>query len=286
MRKVYHIILPLAFMFFLIAGCMDNKNGNNKPIARVFDKNLYLSDIQEIFPKDMNPTDSAQFLMAYIERWVRKELLLHRAEKNLTESQKNVSQQLDDYRSSLLIFKYEQEYIRQKLDTIISFNEIEEFYRENSTNFTLDESIVKALFIKIRMDDPYYDKIKELYRSTKEDDIKALDNMAYQVAIKYDYFNDQWVPYTRILRELPEPLNNAEAYLLTNKSIEMNDGIHAYLVNFRDVLHRGQQSPLVYERDNIQSIILNKRKQRLIIDLETKIYNDAKDYNHFTVFQN
>jgi hypothetical protein len=285
MRKLQFVTLLFAVLF-LFGGCINKKNNNNKIIARVYNKNLYLTDIKDIFPKDMNSEDSVQILMAYVDRWVRKELLLYRAEKNLTESQQNVSQQLEDYRSSLLVFKYEQEFIRQKLDTVVSFNEIEEFYNENKTNFILDESLVKALFIKIRLDDPYFEKIKSLYKSNKEEDIKELDNLAYQVANKYDYFNDKWIPFSRILREIPEPLNNPEAYLLSNHSIDMNDGTHAFLVSFRDILHKGQQSPLDYEKDNIQSIILNKRKQRLVIDLETKIYNDARNYNHFETFLN
>ena len=66
----------------------------------------------------------------------------------------------------------------------------------------------------------------------------------------------------------------------------MNIEGNSYLVSFREVLHRGQQSPLSFEADNIKSILLNKRKQRLINELETKIYNDARNYNNFTVFLN
>lgn len=280
---VWIILLSTAL---LIGSCNERQKNTSKPLARVYDKYLYLSDVQDMFPANASKEDSTQILMAYIDRWVRKQLLLNRAERNLSEKQKNVSQQLDDYRSSLLIFKYEQEFIRQKLDTIITFKEIEEFYKENSSNFILGESIVKALFIKIRNDDPYYDRIRSLYRSNKEEDIKSLDNMAYQVAVKYDYFNDQWIPFSRILRELPEPINNPENYLINNRSIEMNFEGFSYLVSFREVLHRGQQSPLSFEEENIRSILLNKRKQRLIIDLESKIYNDARNYNHFTVFLN
>ena len=122
--------------------------------------------------------------------------MLYRAQKNLTDEQKNVNQQIEDYRSSLLIFKYEQEYIKQKLDTVIPQSELELFYKENIGNFVLNESIVKALFIKINLDDPYYDRIKALYRSNTEDDIKVLDNIAYQAAVKYDYFNDRWIPFS------------------------------------------------------------------------------------------
>jgi hypothetical protein len=285
MQKVF-VLIAVFLTIAMLTGACKSKNNNSKPIAKVYDKYLYESDIEGIFPANASKTDSMQILMAYVDRWVRKQLLLNRAERNLTDKQKNVTNQLEDYRSSLLIFKYEQEFIRQKLDTVISNDEVEAFYKENNSNFTLNESIIKALFIKIRLDDPYYERIKGLYKSNKEDDIKTLDNLAYQVAIKYDYFNDKWIPFSRILRELPEPLNNHESFLLNNRSVEMKDDVHAYLVSFRDVIHKGQQSPLIYEKENIQSIILNKRKQKLITDLETKIYIDARNHNHFSVYLN
>ncbi len=285
-------IQPFKVAFFTIAfillvtGCIQQNKDNGEPIARVYDKYLYANEIEDIFPENISQNDSIQLLMAYADRWVRKQLLVNRAEKNLSDAQKNVTKQIEDYRSSLLIFKYEQEFIRQRLDTIVSDEEVELFYSENSSNFILNESIVKALFIKIRMDDPYYEKIKSLYKSNKEEDIKTLDNLAYQVAVKYDYFNDKWVPFSRILKELPEPLNNPERYLLHNRSIEMKDDNHAYLINLRETMHQGQQSPIEFETKNIQSIIINKRKQRLVMDLESKIYTDARNHNHFSIFVN
>ncbi|NHB69751.1 hypothetical protein [Perlabentimonas gracilis] len=282
-------ILSISLFTLLAAGlllpsCLKTDTNNSKVLATVYGKNLYFSEVEDMFPDNISKEDSLQIIMGYVDRWVRKQLLLNRAEKNLSENQKNVSKQLDDYRSSLLIFKYEQEFIRQKLDTVIPFDEIEEFYNENSSNFSLNEGIVKALFIKIRLDDPYYDRIKALYKSNKEEDIQNLDNMAYQVAIKYDYFNDRWIPFSRIIRELPEPINNPDHFLLRNRSIEMTDDKHAYLVNLRDVLAKGEQAPIDFEANSIRNIILNKRKQRLILDLETNIYNDARNHKNFEIY--
>ncbi len=284
MRKLWSFILGLALSLSIFTGCVNNDSGNDKVLATAHGENLYLSEVRDIFVDDLSPEDSLQMLVGYIDRWVRKQLLLNKAEKNLTDNQKDVSKQIDDYRSSLLIFKYEQEFIRQKLDTVISDEEIERFYTENSSNFILSEGIVKALFIKIRMDDPYYDKIKALYKSQKEEDVQSLDNMAYQVALKYDYFNDKWIPFSRIVKELPEKITDPEQFLRYNRSIDMNDGTHSYLVSLRDVIHKGEQSPLSYETQNIKSIILNKRRQKLVQDLETNIYNDAKNYNHFEIY--
>jgi hypothetical protein len=274
----------LSLGLLVLGGCIKSDKNSSKLVARVYDKTLHISDIEDIFPENISKDDSVQILMGYIDRWVRKQLLVNRAEKNLSNELKDVSKQIEDYRSSLLIFKYEQEFIRQKLDTVIKFDEIEAFYNENTSNFILNESIIKALFLKVRLDENYLDKIRSLYKTNKEEDIKSLDNIAYQVAIKYDYFNDQWIPFTRILKELPEPLNNPEHFLLSNKSIEMKDDTYAYLVSIRDIVHKGQQSPLTFEMQNIRNIILNKRKQRLILDLETNLYNDARNYNNFQIF--
>lgn len=284
MKKYYTIVFVTLLVFVLAWSCIKNQNKTEEPLARVYDKYLYMSDVENIFNENMTSADSLQVLKASVDRWIRKQLMLSRAEKNLSPEQKDVSQQLDDYRSSLLIFKYEQEYIQQRMDTFVSTSELEKYYNENLSNFSLSENIVKALFIKIRKDDTYYERIKELYRSDKEDDIKTLDNLAYQVAIKYDYFNDKWVPLSRILREFPKPIENVDAVLTRNKHIEYEDETFAYLLNIRDLVKKGDVSPFSFEQNNVKSILLNKRKQKLIIDIEAKIYNDAQNHNHFSVY--
>lgn len=284
MQYLFKPIVIIILAISLLAGCMKTDPDSSKVVANVYGKKLHLSELEGIFPKSLSKEDSLQLVKGYVDRWVRKQLMLNRAEKNLSEQQKDVSTQIDDYRSSLLIFKYEQEYIRQRLDTVIAHSEIVGFYNENASNFILNHGIVKALFIKVRLDDQNYEKIKGLYKSSKEADIQALDNVAYQFVIKYDYFNDQWIPFSQILKELPNSVDNPEQFLLRNKSIEMNDETFAYFVNLRDVIHKGNQSPIEYETENIKSIILNKRKQRLVQSLETNIYNDARNYNHFEIF--
>ena len=283
MHKNILLCLLLIATVFIFSNC--DKNGSNKqePIAKVYDKVLYPSDVKDIFPANISPADSIQLLKAHLDRWVRRQLMLLRAEKNLTDEQKNVSKQLDDYKTFLLIFKYEQEYIRQKLDTIITTTEIDRFYKENIDNFILGESIVKALYIKVKKDNSYIDKIKVLYKSKKEDDVKVLDNLAYQVALKYDYFNDSWISFSRIASELPMPVDNIEDYLRNNRTIEVEDEAFAYFISIRELIYKGQISPLEFEHENIKNIILNKRKQKLITDLELKIYNDARNHNQFTV---
>jgi len=276
--------LLLFAVLILSVSCFNQSSKEQKPLAVVYEKFLYRSEIVSIFPKGITKADSIKILNAYVDQWVRHNLMLKLSEDKLTDEQKNVTKQLEDYRSSLLIFKYEQEFILQRLDTAVSSEEIQSFYYNNISNFMVEETIVKALYIKVRKDTPYSEKIKELYRSSREDDVKTLDNLAYQVAEKYDYFNDKWLPFNMLQRQFPYPLENSDEYLRTRQTIEMEDGNYFYLINIREVMFKGQTSPLDYERTNIKSVILNKRKQKLVNDLENSIYNDALNHKNFQTF--
>jgi len=278
-----NIALVLLFAIIL-SSCFNKSSKEQKPLAVVYEKFLYKSDIAEIFPKGIAKKDSIKMLNAYVDQWVRHNLMLRLSEEKLNDEQKDVTKQLEDYRSSLLIFKYEQEYINHKLDTAVTEAEVSSFYSSNISNFTLSETLVKALYIKVRKDTPYSLKIKELYKSYRDDDLKTLDNIAYQVAEKYDYFGDKWLQFSALQRQFPYPIENPEEYLSNRRSIELEDGDFLYLINIRDVKFKGQISPMEYEYANIKSVILNKRKQNLINDLENKIYNDALDHKKFQIF--
>jgi hypothetical protein len=269
----------------IILGCtsLENKS-NEEPLARVNDHYLYLSDVNDIFPSNLTVEDSLLIMKNFIDEWVKKHLLLDKAELNLTDDQKNVSRQVDDYRSSLLIFKYEQSLIKQKLDTIVTHEEIEKYYTENSSNFLLDHTIVKALFIKLPRDAPNLNRISQIYRSEQPGDIQQLEDYCYQYATKYDQFGEWWIPFERILQELPNPISNPERHLRYNNYIDQQDTTSRYLVYIKDYNIYSTEAPIEYVENNIRSIILNKRKVQFISDLENNVYNDALRKGDFEVY--
>ncbi len=278
----------LTFLFILLTGlgtCTSIENRNKeKSLARVYDKNLYPSDIQDIFPKNISKSDSVIILQSFVDKWIKKQLILQKAELNLTEEQKDVQQRLDEYRSSLLIYKYEQNLISQKLDTVITREEVQSYYDENPSNFSLDDHIIKCLYLKLPINAPELYRVRQLYRSEREEDVKQLETYCYQYALKYDYFNEAWVPFSNIARELPNEVRNPDRYLRYNRYIEQQDSLYRYLVNIREYQLAGTVSPLDFVEAKIRTIILNKRKVKFVHDLENNIYMDALNKGEFTVY--
>ena len=281
MRKIWFIIIPLIVL--VACTTLDNRN-KEKPLARVYEKNLYLSDIQDIFPESISLSDSVIILQNFVDEWVKKQLILQKAELNLTENQKDITLQIDEYRSSLLIYKYEQNLIAQKLDTVISQEEVQAYFDENPSNFSLDNHIIKCLFIKLPADAPNLYRIRQLYRSEREGDFQQLESYCYQYAVKYDYFNEDFVTFESITRELPNEVRNPDRYLRYNRYIEQQDSLYRYLVNIREYHLAGTVAPLSYMENRIRTIILNMRKIKFVNDLENNIYMDALNKGEFTVY--
>ena len=92
----------LISLLSVILGCtsLENKS-NEEPLARVNGNYLYPSDVNDIFPSNHSVEDSLVIMENFIDEWIKKQLLLEKADLNLTDEQKDVSKQVDDYRSSL-----------------------------------------------------------------------------------------------------------------------------------------------------------------------------------------
>jgi hypothetical protein len=276
------IVLVLVLLFVQCSGV--KKKQGQEPVARVFDKYLYPSDFRDIVPSNISQADSVIVVRDFIDKWIKQQLLLYKAEMNLTEEEKNVDKQIENYRTSLLIYKYEQSLIKQKLDTLVTPDEIRNYYNENSSNFVLNDNLVKALFVQVPRTSPEIWKARRWYRSENEEDIKNLENYCYQYATKYDYFNDSWIYFSEIEKILPIKIDYPEQYLKYRKYIEIKDSTFYYFVNIKEYRLVGTVSPLEVVRENIRNIIFNKRKISLIKELESEIYNDALNRNNFTIY--
>ncbi|MCK5169701.1 MAG: peptidyl-prolyl cis-trans isomerase [Bacteroidales bacterium] len=277
-------ILILLLIIFALSCSKSNNEIEDIPLARVHNKFLYKSDIKSLFNSNISKEDSIVVARNYINDWIKKQLLMQKAELNLNEESKDIEKQIEDYRSSLLIFRYKQELIKQKLDTIITNQEIENYYNEYSGNFILNHNIVKALFLKVSKEAPENDKVKRWYKSNDPENLSRLEDYCYQYATKFDDFNNKWIPFNNLLIEIPTNINDQERYLRYNKYIETEDDLFYYFVKINEYGLKSTVQPLEYAQLKIKSILLNKRKFTFIDELENTIYNDALNRNEFIIY--
>lgn len=277
-----YIILIVIISIF--QSCNSNKIENDKPVAKVMDKILYQSSIRNVIPNGSTKEDSLLISENYIHQWIKKQLIISKAELNLSEKDKDVSKMVDDYRSSLIIHKYQQQLIEQKIDTLVSQFDIDNYYKDYSENFTLTRNIIKALYIKIPKPVPSLKKIQKLYKSQKEEDWDDLEDYCFQNATKFDNFNGQWIYAQRLLNKLPAKISNEDQFLKYRKHYEVDDSTHHYFVKIQEFELKNNLAPLPFVKEDIKKILINKRKIQFIKNLEENIFRDAEAKNKFKIY--
>lgn len=283
-RKLFFIGSLIAPLFF---SCNQPKHEEGKtPIARVHDKFLYLEDIADMIPNGIPPQDSVNKVKSFVDFWVREQALTKTAEINLPEEQKNVASELEKYRMTLLIERYKRKFLAQNLDTVVTQEQINDFYENHQNEFKLAQPAVKATFIKILKTTPNIGLVRSLYRSNREKDKQELINYCNEHAAIYDNFNNKWIYFKDLMIEIPQRIDDQESYLKSRNYIEVSDSVYYYLVNIHNYRLMGATSPLVFVEGNIQSMMLNQRKQQLIDNLQTNIYNNMLDKKEIEIFDN
>ena len=280
-------ILLCVFTAVLLFSCGGKKKeeSTEKPVARVYDVFLYPADLKNIVPHDISAKDSAALIKKYIEKWIVDALELKNAEKNLTTEQLNIDKQLAEYRKNLLIYSYQTELVRQKLDTSVTQAEIELYFNNNQESFTLKDNIVKVWYVKVNRKTPNIEKVKKWYRSELPKDYIALKSYCIQFADNYFLDENNWLLMDELLKEVPLTSYNPELFLKTNKFIEVADSSFQYFVNIRGYKIKNSVSPIAFERENIRNIIINQRKLKLIEDMKREVYANEKEKANFEVYK-
>jgi hypothetical protein len=276
-------ILALLF-FFSSCGPKNQATESRIPVARVFDQYLYVDELTGIVAKGSPKEDSVRLITNYITNWTKEALILHKAEANLSEEQKNVEKQLRDYRKSLLLYAYEKELIRQKLDTVVSDAETEDYYQKNQTDFQLKNNIIKVVYVNVSKKDPQLAKLKGLYKSDQPKDLEALRSYCHQFAENFYLDDNSWLLFDDLLKEIPIETYNKELFLKNNRFVEVTDSLHYYFLNIKGFKIKNSISPLAFEKTNIRNILINKRKLQLINSMKEDVYRSAeekKDVEYF-----
>jgi hypothetical protein len=268
----------------LLLQCTKNEEVNDMVIAEVGEKKLYQSDLSQIIPKEIEGQDSLLMANDYIRKWVKQELLIQKANENLTLEQKNLTKEIEEYRNSLIIYKYKNELMNQQMDTMVTKTQIEQYYNANPDNFKLNSNIVKAIFIKIPIDIANIKQIKELVDDSSEEGKNGLREYCIQYAKSFDFFNDNWVNFDIVKNNIPEEIADDKRFLESSNQIELKDSNYYYLVTIQDYKLQNELSPVEYVENNIKNLILNKRKIEFLKQVEENIYKEGVRQNKFKIY--
>ena len=282
MKKVLWIISLVA----VVSSCrLYDGLFKGDAVARAGKDVLYRSDVDALNISGFTYQDSAAMVERYIASWAKDRLLLDMALSHLSKADRDVDAQLEEYRRQLLVYRYEQQYIVQRLDTVVSEQEYRDCYEANPASFTARVPLVKGWYIKLSDTSPNLAPIKSLYRSRNQDDMDRLERLCRISAEKY-YDFDEWTGLDVFVEGTGLDMDELAGILAESSAFERSNQGYTYLISVDGYMPAGSRAPYEYCRKAIKTHILNRRKQELLTGLERNVLNDAIVSGKFKIYSN
>ncbi len=270
----------------LLFSCHRPGAGTGGTVAvRVEDAILYKEDIEARIPKGTLSQDSAHIAEKIINDWTLQQVMLKKAKENAV-SAAAFEKQIEEYKNSLILYDYQNRVLSQRLDTVVSAEEIAAYYQQNMSQFYLKSNIVRVRFVKLRKDHRLADKIKKAVftAALSDEDMLQLAKWCRQAADNYYLEEDQWLYFNDLLREVPIQTYNQEDFLKNNRNIEISAGDAVYYVRIVDFKVRDMVSPLNFETERIRQILLNHRRQVFLQTMQQDLMREAEE-NHWIKYE-
>ncbi|MBQ9877452.1 MAG: hypothetical protein IJM29_00920 [Bacteroidales bacterium] len=284
-RKAGILLLLTALAMLTSCEFISGIIHDDEVVARLGNRKLYKTELDAFIPNGVSAEDSTKLALQYINTWATEQLFSDIAQQQLSKEEQDVSSELEDYRRSLLKYRYEQRYVNERLDTVVLSQEIDDYYHSHEDLFVLDVPIVKARFLDIMQDSPNLELIKDKMCSSKIEDLEMADSLAYSSALRYEDGSEKWVDMVTFARNFGTDYGTLLSKAGKDGFIEIPDERGdvkiAYICEMQRV---GELAELDYCEDRIKDIIISTRKQTLLSDLERELLSDALDKETLIIY--
>ena len=268
--------MPLAIT---LTGCQKKekiKKTHDKPVAKVYDKYLMMSELERVIPDNLSAEDSAYQAENYINKSIREQLLVNLAENYLEEEKKEIDRKVEAFRRSLLIHTLKNKIIADRLDTVITAEQIRQYYEAHKQDFILTEPIVQGYLIKVPLDQQdIIDQVRQLTKYNLPGDIAKAQKILQANNDMFLDFRSSWKSFSEITSYMPFSISNPKYFLENKRILETTDNQFYYYLRFTDFLLPGEPEPLEMAKDQIKKILQNKEGERIFQELENTLYTNG-----------
>lgn len=253
-------IIAGLFCVFILSSC----GPKNEVLATVNDVTLLRVDAEILMQHQGLSIENPEDLSAFVNEWVENEIFIAELETKFPNESELAKLRSKNYEGELAKFSIEKDFLKKKLDTIVTTNEIEEYYNSHKEEFILHDFIVKALYLKIPKEVDYKsDKINQAFLLKNDKDLSHINSYAKLYAQNY-YFNDSsWVYFNEISKDIPSNKYNLDNIVLNRSKTYFSDDKFTYFINVIDFKLKDEAPPVDFLSNEIKNIIITRRLQEL-----------------------
>ena len=277
----------LISLYLLLSACnfFKKKSTPEKDaVARVNDEYLYLADVLPL-TKGLKGQDSIAAIKNYTEGWIRKKLLLEKANENIPDDDPGITKKIDEYRGQLVLYEYEKALINKRLDTVVKQEELEQWYAKMKAGLPLQNDVYQLYFIKLKKDAPQVDDMRKWLLKPKDDeDKRKLEGYYKAYSTSYSMDEGIWYETENVLKNFPLTAGDMAALTASGNFKEFKSPDGLWFIKISGMLKNGQSAPLDFVRDQVVKAVIEHRRVELVEKIYDKIYKDGIKSKSFEIF--
>lgn len=264
--KPYMALIALSFCTMGCSLESGDEAVDDRLLAKVHNKTLYVSELDGMFPEGTSAADSTFIIEVFTRRWIRDAVVLHEAEQNIP-SDLNIDKLVRDYRASLIRHNYEKILVEELLENEVTEEDLVAFYEQNKQQYQLETPIVRCYLVKVPLPVPDANQLRKLWNSDEPADFQALVDYCNEHAETHLLSGQDWYKVENIALELPKGMVTA-GNISQGLEFSRKGKDYQYYFKVLEVKKRQDIAPLSYIKEQARKVILRNRKEEL---LEQKI---------------
>lgn len=255
-----------------------------RPVVQVGTAVLSEEQLSAALPSQLSPADSAVRADDYVRAWVRRQVLLSKAQSYLQNETNDIERAVEEYRSSLIIETYQNKLVEQKFVPNVTESDIAEYYEANKRNFKLRHPIFRGVYAVLPKGVDGLRKFKKQLESDKDESAFEVEQYLFKNSTNYKVSADAWLALPSVLKFFPSGTLADNADLKSGSVQVFENDSNVYAIKVIEIFKAGAQAPLDYVSKDISNILVAKRKLDFLQSANNDIYEQAVKDNIIKYF--
>lgn len=255
-------------------------------LATAAGKKLHRKDVVEQIPSGLSSQDSAAMAENIIHAWAIARLVEKKMAESLSNVDKDVNRELEEYRNALLRYRFEQKFIQTHLDANVTREQILEHYEANKSAYALSAPIVKVRCFRLPQKSRQRDLIFKLLKAEGEDDIAELCDLGQKPACSYVDYGDKWISVVDLARNYGMDYGTFLAKEDKSFIVFLDEQSEENIIFIVDRVGFGKIPPVEYCENDIKEVIISRRRYELSKNLERNLLEEASQNGEYEIYGN
>lgn len=237
------------------------------------DSALTMSYVLSRIPTGVEAEDSTELFRRIADTWLENMALMDLATSN-SQNLDRIERLVEDYRSQLIVDEYLSNMSRASKGAVTE-SAVKKYFDRQGESMTLDEPIVKGVYLKLPETDRHLDDVRRWMKSGTGKAVDNIERNGLSEALQYEYFGDRWVEWSSIASQIPYRFFDADAFLASTPYFETVYDGSVYMLRILDYVKSGDMMPYQYASIRIRRILEKENMEAARRKILSGIYRDA-----------